>query len=266
MNKNYALITGACSGLGKAFARQMAKRGFNLILLDIPGAATNSIAAHLISEYKVEVHVFEFDLTDTFETLHCLNIISEKVPVSFIINNAGIGGTLSIMETPPARIEQIISLNVKSMAILTRVFIPGLLKRHHGYVLNVSSMAAFTPIAYKNVYPASKAFISSFSLGLRQELAGTGVSISVLYPGSIMTNFSVSKRILSLGAVGRMGLLSTDEIAAIAIKKTLSGEAIIIPGMVNRASYLLMKLLPVELKSRIISGEIKKEARVASSF
>jgi short-subunit dehydrogenase len=70
MNKNYALITGACSGLGKAFARQLAKRGFNLILLDIPGAATNSIAAHLISEYKVEVHVFEFDLTDTFETLH----------------------------------------------------------------------------------------------------------------------------------------------------------------------------------------------------
>lgn len=266
MNKKYALITGACSGLGKAFAQQSAKRGFNLILLDIPGSATSSIGCHLMARYKIEVHVFEFDLTDTFEMLHHLNMISERFPVSFIINNAGIGGTSSITDTSPGRIEQIISLNIKSMAILTRIFIPGLLKQKQSYILNVSSMAAFTPIAFKNVYPASKAFISSFSLGLRQELAGTGVSVSVLYPGSIMTNFSVSKRIISLGLTGRIGLLSTDEIAAIAVKKTLAKKAIIIPGIMNRINYILMRLLPVELKSRIVSGEIKKETRVAPSF
>lgn len=266
MNKKYALITGACSGLGKAFAQQCARRGFHLILLDIPGYSTSSIACHLMARYKVEAHVFEFDLTDTFEMLHHLKIISERFPVSFIINNAGIGGTSSITDTSIARIEQIIALNIKSMAMLTRIFIPDLLKQEQSYVLNVSSMAAFTPIAFKNVYPASKAFISSFSLGLRQELSDTAVSVSVLYPGAIMTNFSVSKRIMSLGAVGRIGLLSTDEIAAIAIQKTLSGKAIIIPGLMNRINYWLMRLLPVEFKSRIVSGEIKKETRVVPSF
>jgi short-subunit dehydrogenase len=266
MSKKYALITGAYSGLGKAFALHCAKRGFNLILLDIPGSATSSIASHLAFKYKVEAHVFEFDLTNTYEARHQLNTISEKFPVSFIINNAGIGGTSSITETSIERIEQIISLNIKSTVMLTRIFIPHLLKQADSYILNVSSMAAFTPIAFKNVYPASKAFISSFSLGLRQELSGTNVSVSVLYPGSIMTNFSVAKRIMSLGALGRMGLLSTDEIAAIAIRKTFSKKAIIIPGMANRINYLLMSLLPVEFKLRIVSREIKKETRVVPSF
>lgn len=266
MDKKYVLITGACSGLGKALAQQCAKRGFNLILLDVPGSATSSISSHIMAKYKVEVHVFEFDLIDTCEILHHINTITERFPVWFVINNAGIGGTSSITDTSVERIEQIISLNIKSMAMLTRILLPQLLKQRCSYVLNVSSMAAFTPIAYKNVYPASKAFISSFSLGLRRELSDTGVSISVLYPGSIMTNFSVSKRIMSLGLVGRMGLLSTDEIAAIAIEKTLAKKAIIIPGMMNRINYLLMSLLPVEFKSRIVSAEIKKETRMAPSF
>jgi uncharacterized protein len=266
MNKKYALITGASSGLGKAFAQQCAKRKFNLILIDIPGSATASIAVHLKVKYKVKVQVFEFDLTDTFGMLHHLNLISEKFAVSFIINNAGIGGTSSITDTSVERIEQVISLNIKSMAMLTRILIPHLLKQPCGYVLNVSSMAAFPPIAYKNVYPASKAFISSFSLGLRHEISETGVSVSVLYPGAMMTNFSVSKRIMSLGLIGRTGLLSTDEIAAVAIKKTLAKKAIIIPGIMNRINYLLMSILPVQFKSKIVSREIKKETRVAPSF
>lgn len=248
MNNQYALITGACSGLGKAFAQQCARRGFNLILLDIPGSPTSSIASHIMFKYKVEAHVFEFDLTDTCEAKRQLNAIAEKFPISFLINNAGIGGTSSITETSVERIEQIISLNIRSTALLTRIFVPHLLRQKDSYLLNVSSMAAFTPIAYKNVYPASKAFISSFSLGLRQELSGTNVSVSVLYPGAIMTNFSVAKRIISLGSLGRIGLLSTDEIAAIAVKKTLAKRGIIIPGMMNRINYLLMSILPIEFK------------------
>lgn len=152
------------------------------------------------------------------------------------------------------------------MAILLRIFIPHLLGQKNTYILNVSSMAAFTPIGYKNVYPASKAFISSFSLGLRQELSGTGISVSVLYPGSMMTNYSVSKRILSLGKIGKVGLLSTDEIAMIAIKKTLAKKSIIIPGFANRINYYLMKMLPVNLKTRIVSSEIRKEPRLIPSF
>jgi short-subunit dehydrogenase len=266
MNKKYALITGASSGLGKALAQQCARSGFNLVLTDMPGTAIIHIANQIKQQYQVEVHVFESDLTNTFEMQHQLDKISKRFSVSFIINNAGIGGTASITETSLERIEKIISLNMKSMALLLRIFIPGLLKQKNAFILNVSSMAAFTPIAFKNVYPASKAFISSFSLGLRQELSGTGISVSVLYPGSMMTNFSVSKRILSLGNIGKIGLLSTDEIAAVAIKKTLLKKAIIIPGTANRINYFLMRLLPVNFKSKIVSEGIRKEVRITPSF
>lgn len=150
--------------------------------------------------------------------------------------------------------------------MLTRMLMPQLLKQPESYILNVSSMAAFTPIAYKTVYPASKAFISSFSLGLRQELSSSGLSVSVLYPGPIMTNFSVSRRIISLGAKGRIGLLSTDKIAEIALRKTLAKQSIIIPGMVNSFNYWMMRMLPVEFKLKIVSKEIKKEISMASSF
>ncbi len=266
MTTKYALITGASSGLGKALAQQCAKQGYNLVLTDMPGTTTSAIASQLRDQYKVEIIVNEFDLTNTIEMQQNLEMISNQYPVSFIINNAGIGGTSAITETSLERIEKIISLNIKSMAILLRIFIPHLLGQKNTYILNVSSMAAFTPIGYKNVYPASKAFISSFSLGLRQELSGTGISVSVLYPGSMMTNYSVSKRILSLGKIGKVGLLSTDEIAMIAIKKTLAKKSIIIPGFANRINYYLMKMLPVNLKTRIVSSEIRKEPRLIPSF
>src|SRR5690606_36480402 len=116
-----------------------------------------------------------------------------------------------------------------------------------------------TPIAYKTVYPASKAFISSFALGLREELRGSGVSVSVVYPGSIMTNSNVSRRIIGLGIKGRIGLLSVPEIARAALKGTLAGKAVIIPGLWNRINHQLMKLIPLETRLKLLSGAIRQE-------
>ncbi|WP_262709987.1 SDR family NAD(P)-dependent oxidoreductase [Pedobacter frigoris] len=128
--------------------------------------------------------------------------------------------------------------------------------------MNIASMAAFTPIAYKTVYPASKAFISSFSLGLREELNDTSISISVVYPGPIMTNSGVSARIIKQGIKGKMGLLSTPEIARVALRQTLVGKAIIIPGFWNRLNQRLMAMLPMEIKLKIVSQAVKKELAI----
>ncbi|WP_127128907.1 SDR family NAD(P)-dependent oxidoreductase [Pseudoflavitalea rhizosphaerae] len=255
----YTLITGAGSGLGRAFAVECARRKMNLVLFSLPGSNLESLATELRTEYGIKVQCYEFDLRDADALLLYTNTITDQFDIDFLISNAGIGGTSALTDTPLERIDDIIQLNVRSTSLLTRLLIPHLLKQPGSYILNVSSMAAFTPIAYKTVYPASKAFISSFSLGLREEFAGTGLSVSVLYPGPIMTNSNTSRRIIHQGMKGKMGLLSTSDIARIALKKTLLRYPVIIPGMMNKLNQFLMWFLPLGFRLRLVSKEVKKE-------
>lgn len=255
----YTVITGASAGLGKEFAIQCAKAGMNLILIALPGTQTSELAQSLVNTFAIEVEVFEFDLTDSDLLKKQLEYITTHFRINFLINNAGIGGTSAIRETSTEKIDQIIQLNVCSTVMITHLLIPHLLKNERSYIMNISSMAAFTPIAYKTVYPASKAFIASFAHGLREELSGTGISISVVYPGPIMTNSNTTRRVISQGMKGKMGLLPTSAIASIALRKTLAGYPTIIPGLMNKLNHLLMTLLPLELKLKIVSREVRKE-------
>lgn len=266
METKYVLITGAGSGLGRALVLECAKRNFNLILVDQPGSNLRSSADYLQYKFGITIHVHEFDQTDTTEMYAHVNRITERYAVFFLINNAGVGGTANILDTPVDRIDKIINLNVRSMALLTRMMIPQLAEHTKSYILNVASMAAFTPIAYKTVYPASKAFVSSFSLGLKEELADRGVSVSVLYPGPIMTNSSVSRRIIGLGPMGKVGLLSADEIARISLKKVLRGKSVIIPGWMNRFNQYLLNWVPTGWKLRMVSREVRKEIVFTARF
>jgi short-subunit dehydrogenase len=259
----YTLITGASSGLGKAFALQCAERSMNLLLLALPGGNTQTIADNLIREYNIDVQVFELDMTDGVALRETVNHLVQRYEIDFLINNAGVGGTSSITETSFEKIDQIIQLNIRSMVMLTRMLLPHILKNKTSHIMNISSMAAFIPIAYKTVYPASKAFISSFSLGLREEMREKGLSVSVVYPGPIMTNFNTSERILSQGIKGKMGLLSTAAIAGIAVAQTLEGKATIIPGLFNRVNHMLMNFLPLEFQLRLVSGQVKNEVKYA---
>lgn len=258
-DKPYTLITGASSGLGKEFAIQCARMGMNILLIALPGGNLRSIAASLELEYGVTVKVFEFDLSDSDLLKSRLQCITAQYDINFLINNAGVGGTSSITSTSLERIDDIIMLNVRSTVLLTHLLIPHLLRHQRGYIMNIASMAAFTPIAYKTVYPASKAFISSFFLGLKEELAATGLLVSVVYPGPIMTNSHTSRRIISQGLKGKMGLLSTPDIARIALKGTLAGYPVIIPGLMNRINRTLLQLLPLSFKMRLVSKEVRKE-------
>lgn len=264
-NKPYTLITGASAGLGKEFAFQCARAGMNIILIALPGGHTRSLAESLVTAFGIAVQVVELDLTDSRALQKELEYITTRFPVNFLINNAGIGGTSPIRETTTEKIDQIIQLNVRSTVLLTHRLIPHLLKHERSYIMNISSMAAFTPIAYKTVYPASKAFISSFAHGLREELSGTGLTVSVVYPGPIMTNSNTSRRVLSQGIKGRLGLLPTSAIARIALRQTLAGKPTIIPGFMNKLNQLLMACLPLEIKLRIVSREVRKEMQFTMS-
>ncbi len=257
--KKYTLITGASSGLGKEFAVQCARQRMHLLLIALPGSNLAMLASNLMDTYAVDIRIFEFDLTDTTVFAERINHVTSHYSIDFLINNAGVGGTANMVDCSIDSIDRIIQLNIRTTVVITRLLLPCLLQHTKSYILNIASMAAFTPIAYKTIYPASKAFISSFALGLREELHNTGVSVSVVYPGPIMTNSNTSRRIVLQGLKARMGLLSTSSIVETAIKQTLAGKASIVPGWWNRMNQQLMNLLPVKTKTRMVSGAVKNE-------
>lgn len=257
--KIYTVITGAGSGLGKAFVLACAQRGMNVIMISLPGPAAQIIADDVMAIYPVDVQVFLFDLTDEQALQTNLQQITAQYRINFLINNAGMGGTASFINTPLEAIDKIILLNIRCTTLMTKLLLPSLLAHEKSYIINIASIAAFTPIAYKTVYPASKAFIASFSLGLQYELADKGVQVSVVYPGPIMTNSDASGRLIKQGTKAMLGLKSTDYIANLAIHKTMAGKTIIVPGRFNRFNYYLAKLLPTKTKVGIISKTVKKE-------
>ncbi|WP_262709988.1 SDR family NAD(P)-dependent oxidoreductase [Pedobacter frigoris] len=124
----YTLITGASSGLGKEFSIQCAAKVMNLIMIALPGSNTISLAANLQIEYSIDVSVFEFDLTDSILLIEKLNHILERFEINFLINNAGIGGTVSIRESLMEAIDRILQVNIRSMVLITQTMLPYLLK------------------------------------------------------------------------------------------------------------------------------------------
>ena len=259
LHKTYTVITGASSGLGREFCVQCASMKRNIIMIALPGSNTAFFGKSLQQEFDIEVEVLEFDMTDTHELLEKIDFINGNFEVDCLINNAGVGGSMPMNNSSFEAIDLILQVNIRSMVLLTRQLLPQLLQKKESYIINVSSMAAFTPIAYKTVYPASKAFISSFSLGLREEFQDSGLSVSVVYPGPIMTNSNTSERIISQGIKGRLGLLSTTDIVKTALKNSLKKKAIIIPGWFNRMNHFLLSVLPVSLSTHLISNTVKKE-------
>lgn len=260
----YTLITGASSGLGKEFAVQCAALHMNLVLVALPGRGLPDVASQLRRIYEVDVVAIECDLTNDND-LNEIVRVAGRYPINFLINNAGTGGSANFASASIRAIDSILMLNVRATSLLTRMLIPTLLEQERSFILNISSLSAFSPIGYKTVYPASKAFIYSFSMGLREEFRDTNLSVSASYPGPMLTNADVTGRIIQQGYKAKLSLLPVSEIARIALQQTLRGKAIIIPGLMNRLNYRLMSIIPPLLKTKVISGVIRKEVHLAQA-
>lgn len=146
--------------------------------------------------------------------------------------------------------------------MLTHQLLP-LLKRHkQAWVLNVSSMASFSPIGYKTVYPASKVFILNFSRGLFEELKNSGVFVSVVHPGPMRTNEDTTRRIEKQGFWGRIGLLSPEDMAKRSLDQLFKKDTLILVGWMNKINWLLMKTIPVGIRLPVITKIVKRELPV----
>lgn len=258
-SEKYALITGASQGLGKAIACELASQNINLLLVSLEGEGLEQLRNELREQYQVDVQYFETDFKVQESVYEVAGWAIKQGPISILINNAGIGGTKAFENASPDYLDTIIQVNVRAMTMLTRLLLPELKKQEKAYILNVASMASFSPFAYKTVYPASKAFVYSFSRGLHEELKRTNVFVSVIHPGPIKTNADVTARIEKQGWKGKMGLVSPERIARIAIRQLFKRDSLILPGFLNKINWTLMAILPNAWKLPLLSQAVRKE-------
>lgn len=262
----YVLITGASCGLGKELAKECAKRGMNLLLTSLPKEEINILGNYFSQNYGVQVRTFEADLTKPEELKKLAVYISEKYEVKILINNAGLGGVKTFLEAETEYIEQIVLLNMHALVLLTRLMLPNLKRQKNAYILNIASMASFSPMPFKTVYPASKAFVYSFSRGLDAELKGTGVSVSVAHPGGMKTNAEVTHSIENYNRLIRTTTLSVEKVAQICIKSLLKRKRIIIPGFLNKISWVLLKITPLWMRLEMMRSSIRKDIELKNNY
>ncbi|WP_223609215.1 SDR family oxidoreductase [Chryseobacterium sp. OSA05B] len=254
--ESYAVVTGASQGLGKAFAENLAGKNINVVLVSLPGQHLKELAHRLEETYQIKAHYYEVDLSVNENVMKLTEWLNQSFEIHILINNAGLGGTKKFVEASPSYINTILQVNVAATSLITHQLLPNLLRQPKAYILNVSSMAAFSPIGFKTVYPASKTFIHSFSRGLHEELKDTNVFVSVVNPGAMKTNIDVCKRIEKQGILGKLTLLDPNKVAAYCIRQLFKKDSVI---MVNPISWLVMKILPIWIKLPLMTSAIKKE-------
>lgn len=245
MNRNFALVTGASSGIGRAIALELARRQVNLILVALPHTGLPDTAYQIANDYSVEVKFCELDLT-CVGAIHYLYHWCRKqnIKIKTLINNAGVGTQSSFERTDISDLETMLKLNNQALVMLTYYFLPDLRRNGPANILNVGSLASFMNIPGKAVYSASKSFIYSFSLSLRMELRPYKINVSCLCPGGTLTSKRVLKNISQVRLPGKILLQMPEEVAKEAVHKMYQGKKLIIPGWQNRFLYNLWALLP----------------------
>lgn len=256
----FTLITGGSEGIGKAMAFECASRKMNIIIAAFPDNHLEETARLIKSEFNVDVITFGIDLTAPDAPRKIWMFCRENhLIVNILINNAGITGSTVFEEASPAYIDLRIQLNIRTLVMLSRFFIPDLKRLENAYILNVSSMSAFYPVPFKSIYSASKAFVLNFSKAVREELKDSCVSISILCPSGVKTNVQSFSRIESHGIFGKLTQIPADKIAQLSLDRMLKRKKLIIPGWFNRLLYILGRVLPEGIKLSLLSHEFKKE-------
>ena len=244
-----ALITGASSGIGAAFARALATQGANLILVARSQDKLRELATTLASQHSIRADVIATDLSrpaagqEIFAATQQLGL-----PIDILVNNAGFGTYGSFDSIDAEREQQEIMLNVAAVVDLTHHFLPAMVARGNGSIINVASTAAFQPVPYSAVYGASKAFVLSFSEALWAEYRGKGVRVLVVCPGPTSTNFFTV-----VGTEdGAMGTKETPEkVVQVALRALEQGRPSVISGLKNVLQANSVRLFPRGMVARL---------------
>lgn len=255
-----ALVTGASSGIGAEIARQLAKRGANLILVARSQDKLEALASEL-RPLGIQVHVIPLDLAEIDAGQQLENEINTRdLTIDLLINNAGFGGFGAFWERPRQEVSDMIQVNITILTELMHRFLPDMIKRGRGRVLNVASLAGFMPGPMMAEYFASKAYVLHLSEAINEELRSgghTSVSVTSLCPGPVTTNFEVMAGMqhskMNSDTRARLSRLPVEFVARQGIEAMIRGQTVIIPGRINQIQAFLIRFTPRAFSLRVLS-------------
>lgn len=252
-----ALVTGASSGLGADFARQLARRGCNLVLVARREDRLAQLQAEIKGHLGVEVTVVPMDLSDPEapQRLHDL-LAGRQIGVDVLINNAGFGVFGMELDIPWDKTREMLMVDIVALTHLTKLFARDMVKRGSGYLLQVASIGAYQPSPTYAAYSAAKSYVRSFSQALNYELRGTGVSSTVISPGVTATEFlavSGQQRTWFHNAT----MMGSADVAAIGLRAMLARRYSVVPGLMNRITALFTFITPDRVNAAITYQAMK---------
>jgi len=249
-----ALVTGASSGIGTAFARALRARGEKLVLVARRRDRLERLAADLGGEAHAAVVAQDLAAPGAAERL-LGEVRARGFAADLLVNNAGLGHTSRFHRQPDEVVRAMVDLNVRALTELTRAFLPDMVARRRGAIINVASNAAFQPVPYMAVYAATKAYVLSFTEALATELRGTGVHVQALCPGITATEFlDVAETHRGL-LVTRMPMMSAEDVVASSLRGLDRGRVRVIAGLPNRVLAAVQAFVPRGIVRRI-AGEL----------
>ncbi len=242
-NSGWALITGASSGIGEAFARRLAARGWSVVLVARSHEKLEALAHELMQRHQVKSQILSRDLSIVGAAQGVVQALEERgIEIELLVNNAGFGARGEFWKLPLDRQSEMLRLNIHALMELTYFLVPAMIAKRRGAIINVSSTAGFQPVPYTTVYGASKAFVTSFSLGLGEELGRYGVKVVTLCPGGTQTNFFAASQYGQKTLPG--GLQPAVEVVDAALRKLDRGGGLVVPRFFNKASIFVQRFIP----------------------
>jgi short-subunit dehydrogenase len=246
-----ALVTGASRGIGNHFARALASRSRDLIIVARSKDQLDQLARELSGAFGVRVEAVALDLTMDGAAAELKQVVSDRgLDVDLLVNNAGFGDKKEFLKTPPADQANMIRLNTLALVEITYHFLPPMIARRKGAIINVSSTAGFQPMPYVAVYAATKAFVTSFSMALAEEVRSQGVCVVTLCPGPTRTEPETPENSQSSFPGGRQ---PAEELVEEALNQIERNGGLVVPRLINKAMAFSNRLMPLHVSAKVVS-------------
>jgi short-subunit dehydrogenase len=249
----FALVTGASRGLGMAFARELAERRINLVLVARTAGPLQTFASELRKSHAISVIALEVDLSAPGASYVLAEQLTKNaIPIDLLVNNAGFGLRGEFRNLSLPRQLEMLRLNNQAIVELTYSLLPAMLERKQKGIINISSTAGFQPIPFASAYAATKAFLTTFSLALEQELRGAGVTVVTVCPGRLAKSEHGEARQTVRGKWAGV-VQSPEEVVSEALRVLSHGGGLIVPGALNKFSVFAQRLIPRKVVPKLVA-------------
>jgi short-subunit dehydrogenase len=248
-NSSYALVSGGSKGLGYSIAVALARRNYNLLLVARHQESLAEAKMRIESGYPVRVDTLVLDVAEKGSVDKIAQWCIEKnIRLTMLCNVAGLGGAKDYLSLPVDDLRYMVRVNIEVQMALCLELIPLLERNAPSYIMNMSSMAAFAPMPVKNLYSATKSAILFFSYSLRYQLKNKNISVSCVCPGPVFTSQEIiNDTIEKMGWFGKLMEVDPARVGEVAVRRTLNGRMVIVPGTLAKIISIFLRMLPRRL-------------------